>query len=328
VKGNHRIIAVNVAALLVAALAAVGAGIHFERDPHPVTAPRAPGKGGTATALRAAPRPSYPPLRYLGVYVPSSPGSYSGMTSFARLTGRKPNIAVYYSSWWEPFQTTFANSARAHGAMPMVQVEPHDISLAKIADGDYDPYLRSYARSVRRFGSPVVFAFGHEMNANWYGWGYQHTRPAIFVRAWRHVHDLFTATGARNVIWLWVVNVVGGRQVTTIRQWWPGDAYVTWAGIDGHYFSPSVRFAPLYGGTLGATRDLTRKPVLIAEAGMAPDVPAQRITDVFAGARAHGLIGLVWFDVTGHNIRVKNYPGALSAFRHAVAAYARLPRAG
>ncbi len=113
--------------------------------------------------------------------------------------------------------------------------------------------------------------------------------------------------------------------MTAINQWWPGDAYVTWAGIDGHYFSASVRFPQLYGGTLGAVHRLTRKPVLVAEVGIAPYVPAERIADVFSGAQAHGMIGVVWFDVTGHNIRVENHPAALSAFRKAVAAYERLP---
>jgi mannan endo-1,4-beta-mannosidase len=318
------ILAVNGVALLAAGLVAGVAGLHFERDKHPVSAPLATGQrsGPAATAERPA-----PPMRYLGVYVPTSPGTYSGMTRFANLTGRRPNIAVYYSSWWEPFRLQFARSARADGAMPMVQVEPHDVSLAKVAAGGYDPYLSSYAGAVRRYKSPVIIAFGHEMNANWYGWGYQHTSPATFVKAWRHVHDVFTAAGARNVIWLWVVNVTGGHQVTAIGPWWPGNAYVTWAGIDGHYFNTTVRFSQLYGGTLTAVHRLTSQPVLVAEVGIGPSVPAERITDVFSSAQAHGMIGVVWFDVTGHNIRLASHPPALSAFRKAIAAYERLPEA-
>jgi hypothetical protein len=97
------------------------------------------------------------------------------------------------------------------------------------------------------------------------------------------------------------------------------------AGIDGHYFNTSVRFSQLYGGTLAAVHGLTSKPVLVAEVGIALNVPAERITDVFSGAQAHGMIGVVWFDVAGHNIRVANHPAALSAFKKAVAAYERLP---
>lgn len=47
----------------------------------------------------------------------------------------------------------------------------------------------------------------------------------------------------------------------------------------------------------------------------------ERITDLFSGARAHGMIGVVWFDVTGHNVRVEGDPPALAAFRTVVARY-------
>lgn len=320
-RRDPRAIACILAAAIVAVSVVVAAGFHFERDKHEVLVPRA----ASGPAPSASAQPSFPPLEYLGVYEPTSPGSYSAVSTFAGMIGRQPNIAVYYSSWWEPFQLSFAQSARAHGALPMVQIEPSDVSLAAIADGYYDSYLRSYASAVRDYGGQVILAFGHEMNANWYGWGYQRTSPAVFVQAWRHVHDVFAAAGARNVIWLWAVNVVGSPQVaSSISQWWPGSGYVNWAGIDGHYFNPSVDFAQLFGATLGQIRRLTKAPLLVSEAGIAPDVSPERITDLFAGARAHGMIGVVWFDVTGHNIRVEGDPPALAAFRTAVARYTSL----
>ena len=38
-----------------------------------------------------------------------------------------------------------------HGMIPFVQIDPTDASIAAIADGTYDDYLRSYADSVRGF---------------------------------------------------------------------------------------------------------------------------------------------------------------------------------
>jgi hypothetical protein len=203
----------------------------------------------------------------------------------------------------------------------MVQIEPRGISLAAIAAGQYDSYLTSYARAVRSYGQPVILCFGHEMNADWYNWGYRDTPPSVFVAAWRHIHDLFAALGADNVRWLWTVNVVGGPQVRSIRAWWPGAAYVTWVGIDGHYFQPSNQFTQLFGATLRQIRQLTRAPMLIAEAGIAPYVGIAKITDLFAGAQAHGLLGVVWFDVTGRNLRIENDPAAIATFEQAVAKY-------
>ena len=56
----------------------------------------------------------------------------------------------------------------------IVQIDPRYASVAGIAAGNYDGYLRSYADSVRDFGSPVIIGFGHEMDARWYPWGYRH----------------------------------------------------------------------------------------------------------------------------------------------------------
>ena len=42
-------------------------------------------------------------------------------------------------------------------------------------------------------------------------------------------------------------------------QWWPGNSYVNWVGIDGYYLKPSWSFAPLFGPTIGAVRGLTER---------------------------------------------------------------------
>ncbi len=78
---------------------------------------------------------------------------------------------MYYSGWPEPFQSRFAATAARHGAVPLVQMDPTDISLAAIAAGRYDPYLRSYATAVKAFGGRVIMSFGHEMNGHWFSWG-------------------------------------------------------------------------------------------------------------------------------------------------------------
>ena len=111
-----------------------------------------------------------------------------------------------YSNWFERFQCAFAERAAAHGAIPMIQLQPINISLPAIVAGRYDAYLRSYASAVRAYGRPVILSFAHEMNGNWYSWGYPHVSPAVWVAAWRHVVSLFRALGATNVTWLWAPN--------------------------------------------------------------------------------------------------------------------------
>ena len=90
-------------------------------------------------------------VRYLGVYEGDAPGSYAGVDQFAQAIGRQPNIVSYYSHWETQFQVNFATTAAKHGATTLVQIAPRDVSLASIASGQYDKYLKSYALAVKSF---------------------------------------------------------------------------------------------------------------------------------------------------------------------------------
>jgi mannan endo-1,4-beta-mannosidase len=242
------------------------------------------------------------PDSYLGAYAFGVPRSYAPLKSLAAATGTRPNIALYYSGWQEPFQMSFARQAARSGAIPLVQIEPGGASLAQIGDGDYDQYLDSYASAVAGYGAKtgrgVIISFGHEPNGSWYPWGYRHVSPATWVRAWQHIVTVFRADGADNVTWLWTVNIIDRRGgIPSPARWWPGSAYVTWVGIDGYYVKPSWEFAPLFGPTIKAIRALTLDPILISETAASPAAgKAAKIANLFAGVRAYGLLGFVWFN--------------------------------
>jgi mannan endo-1,4-beta-mannosidase len=266
--------------------------------------------------LGSRPARSAPP-GYLGLFTPPSPASYSGVSAFTAATGVAPGVVVYYSAWNEPFRRSFAVAAARHHAIPLVQVNPTGIRLAAIAAGRYDPYLRSYAAAVRGVGGRVILSFGHEMNGDWYSWGYHHARPAAFVAAWRHIVTVFRQQGADNVTWLWTVNVIEKRpHIPSPAAWWPGRSYVTWVGIDGYYLRPSSKFAPLFGPTIKAVRALTLDPILISETAATPAAgKAAKIADLFAGVRAYGLLGFIWFDIDKNRDWRLAGPAAIAAFR-------------
>ncbi len=266
---------------------------------------------------------------YLGVYASGVPASYAGVTAFASAIQAKPDIAMYYSGWYVPFPGKFAATAASNGAVPLVQMDPDGISVARIASGHYDGYLSAYAEAVRAYRHPVILSFGHEMNGDWYSWGYRKTSPAVFVKAWRHIVTMFRALGARNVTWLWTVNIINDTQHGKIPRpdkWWPGDSYVNWVGIDGYYLKPSWKFAPLFGPTIGAVRTFTGDPILIGETGAvsAANQPAE-IADLFARIPLYGLLGFVWFDTTnsiGQDFSISS-PAAIAAFRKGASTYTR-----
>jgi Glycosyl hydrolase family 26 len=262
---------------------------------------------------------------YLGAYLAGVPEHYDPVLDMAASTGVRPNVVMYYSGWQEPFRTGFAQEVARNGGVPMVQIEPKDIKLSDIASGSYDRYLASYADQVRSYGRAVIIGFGHEMNGYWYSWGSRHATPAAFVAAWRHIVRVFRANGAGNVTWLWTVNIIDAKGgIRAPGPWWPGRAYVTWVGIDGYYYKPSWTFAPLFGPTIKAVRALTSDPILISETGATATAgkPA-KITDVFAGVRAYGLLGFVWYDARGVRDWRIDSPAADAAFRRGAQDYPR-----
>ena len=279
------------------------------------------------------PLASLPPSAgsYLGVYAKGLPASYRQVSSFRQATGSTPDLVMYYSGWYVPFPTQFADTVADNGAAPLIQLDPDrkDISISKIAAGHYDAYLSQYAEAVKAYGHPVVLSFGHEMNGSWSRWGYTHVPAATFVAAWRHIVNEFRALGATNVTWLWTANIINNTkagQIPNPRAWWPGPDYVNWVGLDGYYLKPNWQFAPLFGPTINAVRQFTSDPILIAETGAetTADQPA-KIADLFAGVRRYGLLGLVYFNTANSDGQAfgLNSQAAIDAFRRGASTYRR-----
>jgi hypothetical protein len=322
-RSSGRLRGVVITCVVIIAAVAVAAAITLSKRPDsgplPVNLPATPGS-------------------YLGVYAKGSPASYSGVTSFKDATGTHPDVLMYYSGWFEPFQASFAQKAASEGAVPLVQLDPMGpkkqgpISLAAIAAGKYDPYLSSYAVAVKAYKHPVIMSFAHEMNGFWYAWGTQgHASPQTYVAAWRHVVKIFRALGARNVTWMWTINIINDAHgsktpIPSPGPWWPGSSYVDWVGIDGYYLKPTWQFAPLFGPTITAVRELTTDPILIAETGASPPAnkPA-KIANVFAGVQHYGLLGMVWFNsVNSHGVDFRvDSSAAEAAFRKGASTYKR-----
>jgi mannan endo-1,4-beta-mannosidase len=284
------------------------------------SSPQNPAQQNGTTALRTTSG------SYIGLYSDGDPASYTGVNAFIKATGVRPQIVSYYSGWLEPFQASFAATAAKKGAVPLVQIDPTGISISAIASGQYDAYLDSYATAVRAYRHPIVLSFGHEMNGYWYSWGYLNTPARVFVAAWRHIVKVFRAEGARNVTWLWTVNIIHKRaRVPSPGPWWPGSSYVNWVGIDGYYDTPSATFASLFGPTIAAVRIFTHAPILIAETAVKPaPYQAAKVADLYAGIRLYDLLGFIWFDsVQVFDWRLKS-PAAIAAFRRGAESFQHL----
>lgn len=291
------------------------------------------GIAGCSTAPKAAPAVPKPVVAgktstpMVGVFEPGVPLSYAPVEKFAKAVGTQPHIALWYGGWGDPFRTAFAAEAARHGAIPFVQINPGTTTMAQVATGDGDSYLKLYANQVRSYGKPVIIGFAAEPNGTWDQWGRGHTAPVQWVAAWRHVVTLFRAQGAQNVIWLWTVNSANVAEGADLDNWWPGAAYVTWVGIDGYYYRPSDTFQSVFGTTASQVRQFTNKPILISEVAVGPTAGPGKISTLFVGVMADKMLGLVWFDQTQNagvyhqDWRLEDTPTALTAFRTAVEKY-------
>ncbi|MFJ4677235.1 glycoside hydrolase family 26 protein [Kitasatospora sp. NPDC088783] len=288
-----------------------------------------PGKPG-AEGVTAAPRLPYdvsqllkPARKYLGATFDGVPKTLDPVDAWAELVGKEPNLLVYYLGWGDEFQTDQTAAVWKRGLIPYIAWEPFRISLADIAAGQDDEYVRRTALAIRDLNVPVAISFAHEMNGHWYPWGTKQSTAQDFVKAWRHLHDVFQDNGVSNVIWVWSPNVINPVPNVRLQPYYPGDGYVDWLGVVGYYAKTGPHtFGTLFGPTLKEIRAFTSRPVLLAETASEPTPrKSADIADLFAGVFAdQDIVGFVWFDLRKESDwRVDSSPESLAAFRHAVA---------
>jgi beta-mannanase len=172
-------------------------------------------------------------------------------TNFETMVGHKMDLQAVFVSWDDPtnhgvFPVWYEPVIRDAGKTMIIFWEPAGTSTAPnqpqynndtIINGVWDSYITSFAKASIQYGAPYILVPMEEMNGDWYLWnGTLNGNTSMkFIAAWRHIHDLFVAAGATNVKFGWAVNSnsvpnVAGNQ---INDYYPGDAYVDYVGVDG-----------------------------------------------------------------------------------------------
>ncbi|MGN6688043.1 MAG: glycoside hydrolase family 26 protein [Actinomycetales bacterium] len=233
----------------------------------------------------------------------------------------KPSSVLNYATW-----------ARSRGAVPMLDLyPPTTVTLAQIASGSQDAYLRPLAASLKSWGHPFLFRLFPEMNGLWesYSPGVNGQTSAQFVAAWRHVVGVFHAAGATQVKFVWNPDRLQTKQRYTFAQLWPGASYVDWVGLDLYAWQDATH------GTVGpysvakASVDAVRavaptKPLMVPEVGVAPywNKPSW-LADHVSLLRSLGVKIVVYFNETKErNWRVDSGPSSsanLTGLRKALA---------
>jgi mannan endo-1,4-beta-mannosidase len=362
-------------------------------DPYGLDGKPGPHNGDGVACTQLPVDPNRPPSAAVDPYVAPSPATkavlmapdhdYYGITEnglpndttlldqLDTTVGVAPSEIGWFSYWDSGYDASKVRTAWSRGALPMitwlsVPADSHapgaaNYTLANIANGQFDTYLLQYAGAILSTGLPVAIRLDHEMNGNWFPWaaGLPANQPSgsgqpnQYVRAWRHIWNLFQSVGANaDVIWTWAPNRVdtlkpgshsgGTSGQTSLAEDYPGDSYVDWLGLSAYTYKPSDgwTFGATYAKSLTALKSLSNKPIFIAETGATEAVgavdyavqKAQWTTQVLAGlVNDSAVVGFSWFNnsVTGvhtvdgvvvdTNWQFTSSPQALAAFQAGIA---------
>lgn len=264
-------------------------------------------------------------------------GELSSVNRLEGVAHKHLSVIMWYSDWkHDPVSPAQLKAVSRRGSVPEITWEPWDYakgpysrqpeyySLRSIAGGAHDAYIRSWAQGLAAYGKEVRLRFAQEMNGNWYPWSARAygNRPADYVAAWRHVHDLFRAAGAQNVVWVWSPVAIP----TSIDAGeYPGDRYVDMVGLSLFNGGSQLKYGPWRSFAEKLDRPLAivrriapSKPVEISEVGVAErgGDKARWIREMFGTLAANPeIVSLIWFDVpTASDWRVETSRAAERAF--------------
>jgi hypothetical protein len=253
-------------------------------------------------------------------------GMYFGngtMAATENAIGRKVAIHLVYYAWEDDWTRGTTKSDLDAGRIPLVNWEPAGIDFNRIVDGSLDATINARATGAKALGRPFFLDFAAESNGDE---AWSDNNAALYVSAYRHIHDRFMALGATNVVWAWCPNVTdtdGSNKQT--MDYYPGDDYVDWTGVDGYNWggrdweSFAQVFARIY--PLLAAK---RKPILIGEMSSSAnggDKAAWIDAIVPTLKSSYPLIkGLVWFDINKEeDWRIDSSTQTLAAFKRMAA---------
>ncbi len=254
----------------------------------------------------------------------------------------KPKYVMFYRDLGRPFPKAPADAVAAIGATLMVSLElwtwhgnRNGSRLSGIVSGEYDDFLRQWAREAKAHGRRVLLRFGFEFNGDWFTWSLD---PPKYVAAWRRARDIFRKEGAENVEWVWSPNIVSvpNKPQNNMHLYYPGDEFVDWVSLDGYNFGDEYdqwhkweSFEQIFGQTLrDFQKRYPKKPVIISEMGTAPGKDqqhAQWIRHAYAALQKYPQVkAVIWFNYDKRREREPNWridvtPESLKAFNETFA---------
>ncbi len=285
-------------------------------------------RSGAEAAASAPPAALFPKNgAFLGTWVKPRGGETTrdSIRRVEQQIGRRFAIDHQYYQWNTSIPTAHETWTVGQGRIPFINWKMPS-PWRSVGEGSHDQWIASRADAFKTFGSPVYLSMHHEPeNDGSFG------SKGDFVRAFRHVVDIFRARGVTNVAFVWTMMAwsFDVRSGENIPDWYPGDDYVDFIGADGYNWAPLrpgarwTRFNDVFSDANGfaAQHD---KPWMVVEYGAQEDPgdPSRKgawLKDMLDTVKTWPLLkALIYFDST------KEYPWDTDSSSRTMAAYASI----
>ncbi|MEO0472487.1 MAG: glycosyl hydrolase [Bacteroidota bacterium] len=127
-----------------------------------------------------------------------------------------------------------------------------------VASGAYDPAINVFVEALQSLGRPAFVRIGYEFEGSWNGY-----TPSTYVAVFKRITDAMRAAKVNAAtVWCAAGGSAGFIPLDSLAQYYPGDEYVDWWGID--VFSPEEITHPRLIEFL-EWADEHQKPVMLGE---------------------------------------------------------------
>jgi hypothetical protein len=279
---------------------------------------------GVMVAVVLATGPAYASKgAYFGTAVEAVGGgsSYDALVSLEHIVGRRFHILRLYRTLDNARFSGAAPSAMKARGRPMYlnvtsAIGHRCVSWRAVAAGQYNRYLRSIARRVKRYRYRVYFSWNHEML------GICNTgTPADYQASYHRVRRAFKRQHVTNAVWVWAVAAGDvNHDPRRVARYLP--RHVDVIGVDGYNRSGEWRtLKEIFGAThrFAARRGIR---LFVGEIGCAedpndPGAKARWIANAFDTFRKWNVAAVLWANVSRSegDYRVNTSTAALSAYR-------------
>jgi len=268
-------------------------------------------------------------------------GAYVGwaendLTSFENMVGKSAKYRAVFIHWGNEknFPTYLKPEVGDKGKDLIVFWEATNYNVGtvnqtaysydSIINGNFDSYFTQFAKDAKAYEDEVILIPFSEMNGDWFPWSITKNgnNAQKHIDAWRKIKGFFNE--ATNVKFGWAPNQVSVPDIAInqFENFYPGDAYVDYVGLDGFNFgTPWLSFDQLFAKPL-AKMKVYKKPVYIFSFASAGGTQkASWITDALTVqmAKYPEIKGWIWFNENKErDWTVNSDVSSLNAFKQAL----------